>query len=116
MKKNKKYCSCEETRDDFGGCVPKDESMKECIACGKKITKLTLEKYKKRILRESGWEEEFESNINLAESEEGAVYPYLSQDCDFEYIMKYLEVILNSSPMKVNIKVRKGCIQIERID
>lgn len=34
-----KYCTCEETKDDFGDCVP-NEKGKECIACGKKIMKV----------------------------------------------------------------------------
>ena len=29
---------------------------------------------------------------------------------------KYLEIIVNGSPMKVKIKCKEGCIQIERID
>lgn len=42
---NKKYCNCEETKDEFGGCVPKDEDWIECIACGKKINQKTVETF-----------------------------------------------------------------------
>jgi len=63
MKKN--WCTCEETMDEFGGCVPKDETYKICMACGKRISVKTLKQYKKRMLQESGWEEEFEDKLKL---------------------------------------------------
>ena len=37
----KEYCDCEETKDDFGGCVPNETNTK-CIACGKSIKKSDL--------------------------------------------------------------------------
>lgn len=34
--KASEYCSCEETKDEFGGCVP-DKTNTKCVACGKTI-------------------------------------------------------------------------------
>ena len=33
------YCNCEETKDEFGGCVP-NEKGNRCIACGFRIKKV----------------------------------------------------------------------------
>jgi hypothetical protein len=33
------YCTCEETKDEFGGCVP-NEKGNRCIACGFRIKKV----------------------------------------------------------------------------
>ena len=82
-----------------------------------KIARDTNTKLKKEIIRLKNWEKEFEDEINLGESTEGAIYPYLTRLMGFEDIFeKYLEIIVNGSPMKVKIKCKEGCIQIERID
>lgn len=35
------YCNCEETKDEFGGCVPNKKGTR-CIACGFRINKGTM--------------------------------------------------------------------------
>lgn len=97
------WCNCEETRDEFGGCIPtEDESY--CRACRKRISKNQLTKYKERMLKESGWEEEFENKI-------------YNNGIGINESVFFQELIINyfRADDKIKIKCKDGCIQIERI-
>lgn len=116
--KRSSWCRCEETRDEYGGCVPKDKSMKKCIACGKKIPKNQLVKYKERMLKESGWEEEFEDTLLF--QDDGLME--LTTHC-LEKLLEYFlqpikrpSYLKNCRKIKVKIKARNGTVIIERVD
>ena len=50
--------------------------------------------------------------------EEGAIYPYISYLHETTFLNmfeKYLEIVCNGSPMKVNISAKKDKIVIEKI-
>ena len=76
---------------------------------------------KKRLLRESGWEKEFEGLLSNFGSYEGGIF--FNANISLEDLLnKYLKVIDESYPHdknyespKVKIKCKDGCIQIERI-
>lgn len=38
----KKYCNCEQTKDEFGGCVA-NENWTECMVCGRSINKKDID-------------------------------------------------------------------------
>lgn len=103
------YCTCEDTRDEFGGCVP--GSGNKCLACGKIMTNKTIIKYKKRMLKEFGWEREFEDTFFTVVSSD--FYPTVRfRKC---IIARLFEKYIDSKLGKVKVKCKDGCIQIERI-
>ncbi len=63
------------------------------------------------------YEVEFEDEMNIGESTEGAMFPYVQDELKFiDLFDKYLEIVCNGAPMKVRIKAKKGKLVIERIE
>ncbi len=49
MRRNS-WCTCEDTRDDFGSCMP-IKNNKICFACKKRISKRTLLQLRARRIK-----------------------------------------------------------------
>jgi len=110
--KRSNWCTCEDTMDEFGGCVPNEENTK-CIACGKRISKSQLEKFKKRMLFESGWDIEFETQLKEYWDYEGYGGFGFDEDTTDENMGSIIEKYIGENKVKLNCK--DGLIQIERI-
>lgn len=76
-----------------------------------KITDCTI------TLNREEFEEELEDEMNIGESIEGVLFPYVNNELKFiDMFEKYLEIICNGSPMKVKISAIKGKIVIEKME